>query len=106
MVIKLMAESLCASISLYIPFEDDLESIRFGLDFSDYHNFELSVKLVESHYSLLVPKQRKFIEFAQTKRKPIAANPQAPSFSIEAILQQMNVQESILEEAGFTGDFF
>jgi hypothetical protein len=36
--------------------DGEMQPIRFGLDFSDYHNFELWVKLVENHYSLLVPK--------------------------------------------------
>lgn len=74
MVIKLIAESLSTSINLYIIFEGDMQYLRFGLDFSESHNFELWVKLVESHYSLLVPKQRSPLKPLPT-REPAVQTP-------------------------------
>lgn len=106
MVIKLIAESMCASINLYILLEENMENIRVGLDFSDYHNFELSVKLVESHYSLLVPKEHSLARPLCAKKPPKPTISKSKAVSIGKILQNMAVDESALDAAGFTGDFF
>lgn len=38
--------------------DDEIELTSFGLEFSEFHKFELSVMLVNNRFSLLVEKDR------------------------------------------------
>lgn len=58
-VIKIIAESLSASLSIYTMLDDEIELTSFGLEWSEHHKFEVSVILRNNRYTLLIHKDAK-----------------------------------------------